>query len=377
MGNDLTVYNQLVISTDECLKSIEREIGIKTKCTPFAVKLIESLKTLNIKTEQDSLNAANTLMSGLQTLHMGGIVPEDYDKIDFVKRGNTIIPSARVEAFMRAAARKGYRITDTIIAVPQADADSTYFKENFFQGDIIYTLEDQRNESDREITAERLVKGYFKKFICRLDIHDINQNRRITMIICELSNSEMLTIASASEQGIYMSKWEEFTNQYGQKKKRKVITKELNSDTFWVKWTSDMVNKSIIRKALKRVKEVLPELKETIYAFEHEDEYADITTTTEQDINIPVTEEPKENVKLDKLTDEQMADCKELYELWKANPKLAEDKCAEIKELFESGVDKQTVINEEYASIVVLSWSKSKWPQIARYFTDDKQSKEN
>ena len=63
--------------------------------------------------------------------------------------------------------------------------------------------------------------------------------------------------------------------------------------------------------------------------------------------------------------------------LWRANPKLAEDKLAEIKDLCESGADRQTIINEEYASIIVLSWSKSKWPQIARYFTNDEQSEEN
>lgn len=375
MSNKLSVYNQLIVSTDECLKSIEREIGIKTKCMPFAVKLIEALKTLDIKTDQEALNAANTLMSGLQTLHMGGIIPEDYDKIDFVKRGKTIVPGARVEAFMRAAARKGYRITDTIIAVPTADAESTYFKENFYNGDIIYTLEDLRKESDREVTADRLINGYFKKFICRLDIHDIDKNQRLTMVVCELSNAEILTIASASEQGIYKTKWEEFKNQWGQTKKRKVTTKELNTDTFWVKWTADMVNKSIIRKALKRVKEVLPELKETIYAFEHEDEYTDVPAV-EPDIQIPVVES-KEDVRLDKLTDEQMADCKELFELWRANPKLAQDKLTEIKGLCEEGADIQSIINEEYAAITVLSWSKTKWPQIARYFTNDKQSEKN
>ena len=133
MSNKLSVYNQLIVSTEECLKSINREIGLKTTCVPFAVKVIEALKTLNIKTEQDALNAANTLMSGLQTLHQGGIVAEDYDKIDFVKRGNVIVPSARVEAFLRAAARKGYRITDTIVAVPIADGETTYFKENFYK----------------------------------------------------------------------------------------------------------------------------------------------------------------------------------------------------------------------------------------------------
>ena len=59
--SNLTVYNQLTSSTTECLRTIDREIGLKTKCMPFAVKVIGALKTLNIRTEQDELNAANIL----------------------------------------------------------------------------------------------------------------------------------------------------------------------------------------------------------------------------------------------------------------------------------------------------------------------------
>lgn len=365
MSNKLSVYNQLIVSTDECLKSINREIGLKTTCVPFAVKVIEALKTLTIRTEQEALNAANTLMSGLQTLQQGGIIAEDYDKIDFVKRGNVIVPSARVEAFLRAAARKGYRITDTIVAVPVADSDTTYFKENFYNGDIIYTLEDKRNVADRAVTAQRVACKYFKKFLCRLDVHDIDKNQRVLMTVCEISDDEMLMIASASEQGLFKSKWEQYQTQYGIKK-RKVITNELNTDTFWVKWTSEMVNKSIIRRALKRVKEVLPELQETIYAFENDESTP--APVVERDIDIPIVDDAK-NVDLYNLSEEQQADCKEVYDLFVANPKLAEDKVKEIKSRFEKGEDKQAIINDEYASIVVLRRSK-KWSEIGGYFDE-------
>ena len=365
MSNKLSVYNQLIVSTDECLKSINREIGLKTNCVPFAVKVIEALKTLTIRTEQEALNAANTLMSGLQTLHQGGIIAEDYDKIDFVKRGNVIVPSARVEAFLRAAARKGYRITDTIVAVPVPDGDTTYFKENFYNGDIIYTLEDERKVPDRAITAQRVAGKYFKKFLCRLDVHDVDRNQRVLMTVCEISDDDMLMIASASEQGLFKSRWEPYKTQYGTKK-RKVITNELNTDTFWVKWTSEMVNKSIIRRALKRVKEVLPELQETIYAFENDD--VPETVINEPEIDIPVVDDT-EDVDIHNLSEQQQADCKEVYDLFVANPKLAEDKVAEIKARFEKGEDKQAIINDEYASILVLRRSK-KWSLIGGYFDE-------
>ena len=361
--SELSVYKQLTAGTDECLSALKREIGLKTDCMPFAVKLMEAMKTLNVRTEQEALNAANVLLAGLQTLSQGGIIAEDYDKIDFVKRGKTIVPSARVEAFLRAAARKGYRITDTIVAVPAEDANTTYFKENFYNGDIILTLEDRRFNPDRAVNAQRLISGYFAKFICRLDIHDVKQNKRITMTHCEMSLDDMLAVSSASEQGIYKSRWEEYDTKFG-KKKRKVITDELNSDTFWVNWTGEMVNKTIIRRALKRVKEVLPELTEAIYAFE-QDDYEETAEQPATVIEIPVQ---AENVDLHNMTSEQLADCQEMYNLFCANPKLAEDKTTEIKQMFENGAASQEVINKEYASIVVLKKSPAKWAEIGGFF---------
>ena len=357
-----TVYNQLVLSNETCLDTIKKEIGMKTKCMPFAVKVIEALKTLTIKTENDALDAANVFLGGMQSLMQGGIIAEDYDKLDFVKRGNTIVPSARVEAFYRAAARKGYRITDTIIAVPKADFATTYFKENFYNGDIIFTLEDERKEPDRVITAKRLAEKYFGKFICRLDIFDIDRNQRVTMVTTEISADDMLNIASSSEQGIFVSKWEKYVNDYGQTKKRKVFTNEINSGSFWVKWTSEMVNKSIIRRALKRVREVLPELKETIFAFDREED--DIPVVVDDDkIVIPV-QQNIENVDLNNLNAEQKADCDDMLEMFKANPKLADDKFNQIISRFKSGEDKQSVINDEYASIIPLMKSRKKQEQL-------------
>lgn len=365
MVNEVSVYQQLTAGTGECLAALKREIGMKTNCMPFAVKLIEAMKTLSVRTEQEALSAANVLLSGLQTLSYGGIKPEDYDKIDFVKRGKTIVPSARVEAFYRAAARKGYRITDTIVAVPAEDANTTYFKENFYNGDVILTLEDRRFNADRAVNAQRLIGGYFAKFLCRLDVHDIKQNKRILMTHCEMSLEDMLAVSAASEQGIYKSRWEEYDTKYG-KKKRKVITDEINTETFWVNWTGEMVNKTIIRRALKRVKEVLPELTESIYAFE-QDEYEEAAATAEPEIAIPMQ---AERVDLHHLTSEQVADCQEMYQLFCANPHLAEDKTKEIKEMLDGGASAQDVIDREYASIVVLKKSPAKWAEIGAYFDE-------
>lgn len=365
MGNEMTVFKQMTVGTKECLDVIKREIGMKSTCYPFAVKLVEALVSLNdsLKTEQDQLNAANTLLSGLQTLMQGGIVAEDYDKIDFVKRGKTIVPSARVEAFYRAASRKGYRITDTIIAVPKEDFDTTYFDEHFYNGSIVYVLKDRRFNSDRTVTAQRLIDKYFSKFLCRLEVQEARSHKRVAMVVTEMSIDDLLKVASASSQGFYKTHWDDNL-------KKRVATDELNPDSFWCKWTGEMVNKSVIRRALKRIKEVLPELTETIYAFE-QDEYIEPENKPVEidpiEIEIPVE---TEDVNLNKLTAEQMADCKEVLELWKANPKLAEDKLNEVKELIESGKPAQEIVNEDYASIYVLKMSPQKWAVIGGYFNE-------
>lgn len=364
----LSVYKQLTSGATDCLQAIKREIGMKTTCTPFAVKLIAALSELQPETEREELNAANVLLSGLQTLMQGGIIAEDYDKIDFVKRGGTIVPSARVEAFYRAAARKGYRITDTIVPVPKEDYETTYFKENFHNGDIVYTLEDLRKNPDRAVTARRLVDKYFSKFLCRLDVTEVKSGKRVVMSVCEVSIDDVLAIASASEQGLYKSEWVAYDTKWG-KKKKKVITDELNESTFWVKWTGEMVNKTVIRRALKRIKEVLPELSDSIYAFEQDEYIPEETINKEEAIDIPIAYD-EDNVNLYNLSDEQQAECLELYELYKANPKLAEDKFNEIMHLIEEGYAAQDIINKEYAGLVVLKKSKEKWAKIGGYFDE-------
>lgn len=368
MSNTLSVYRQMIESPSNMFSVLKNEIGLKTDCSPFAIKAINALKTLGNLTQTESTIAANVFLDNLQTLNQGGIKAEDYDKIDFVKRGKTITISARVEAFYRAAARKGYTITDKIIGVPKEDSKTTYFREEFQNGKMILILEDKRLNTDRKITAERIANGYFSKFICRFIVVNIKNGMQL-MTECEISNEEMLQIANTSEQGIYVSKWVEYKKPNGYTGKKKVITEELNKDGFWYKWTGEMVKKTIIRRGLKRVKEVLPEIKEEIYAFEKDEEYENISHEEPPKIEIEIPMDTV-NVDLHNLTAEQKADVKETLEIFKANPKLATDTANEIKALLESGTDIGSVINTYYASIVIIAKSKKTFPIIAPWFED-------
>lgn len=364
----LTVYKQMTSSPGDLLSVMKQEIGVKSTCLPFAVKAMEALNSLGSKlTESEALNAANVFLANMQTLTQGGITAEDYDKIDMVKRGKTITISARVEAFLRAAARKGYRITETIVAVPKDDGNTTYFKENFYNGEIVYTLEDRRINGDRKITAERLISNYFDKYLCRLEVADVKQGKRLVMTVCEMSNEDVLNASMASESGIYKTKWEKYKDNWGNEKNRKIVTEELNVGSIWNIWTSEMVAKTVIRRALKRVREVLPELKDTIYAFDPE-------TMQEQPAIEPVIEIPLEvvNIDLDNLTEQQKDEAREIKELWKANPKLAIDTANEIMAMYD-GKNTQEIINTHYASIINIKVRKRLAPIIQPLFDEPEQ----
>ena len=110
----------------------------------------------------------------------------------------------------------------------------------------------------------------------------------------------------------------------------------------------------------------MPELQEAIYAFEQDEAINEEELVVVPEVEIPIENKVK-GVDLNNLTEEQVADCTEMLELYKANPKLAEDKTKEIVARFENGDKKQDIINDEYAAIVALSKSRNKWAVLAPY----------
>lgn len=361
----ISVYGKLT-NPASFTRTFSDETGIKDVCTPFVNKALDELAKLpKNMSEYQCRTAANTFLSGMQTLYQGGILPEDYDKIDFVKRGMTVVPSARVEAFYRAAARKGYRMSDTIVAVSKEDAAGTYFEEHFHNGQIIFVLKDSRKNTDRKITAERIAKGYFDRYLIRLTVHDIATNVQVASVLAELYNSELIAISNSSDQGIFKAKW---VDGYGGKKTRQV-SEELNTIGFWYKWTNPMVQKTMVKQALRRVRETLPALKDTIYAFEQDDEVPETTPLQQQPvIEVPVVEKQERNVDFKNLTDNQKQECRELQAVYKANPIMRMDDALEIEQLVQSGTDKADIINERFAQIFCLKLSKSAWEIIDPYF---------
>ena len=88
---ELTVFQKMTASTVELIKTVNTEIGFKC-CQPFAVRALDALNELKLKTESEAKRAANVFLDNLQTLFQGGVTSEDYDKLDLVKRGNVINP---------------------------------------------------------------------------------------------------------------------------------------------------------------------------------------------------------------------------------------------------------------------------------------------
>lgn len=372
--NELTVFQQMTASTAQLIKTVSKEIGVKC-CQPFAVRAFDALNELNLKTENEAKKAANVFLDNLQTLCQGGIVSEDYDKLDLIKRGNVITISARVQALIRAFRRKGFMLIDTIVPVPVGD--DVYFEESYQNGvGIIYLLKDKRINPDRDITAERLVDNYFKKFICRLEIKDLKNNRTI-MTVSEMTNKEVMYAQSASENGIFLSEWKEVVDKTGQvvyingrAKKYKVIydgtngkETKLNTDSIWYKWTAEMVRKTVMRRALKNIKEAIPELLDTIMAFDT-DFVPNEPTNNDEEVVIDIEGINNTDVDLTNLTKEQQNDVQEIYEIYIQNPENAKVDAEKIKSLYESGKPINEIYNEYYAELVNISKSKNLYPLI-------------
>lgn len=359
MGNELTVYNKMKTSTDMLCEVLKKEIGIKSTCIPFAVRAVDALNSLGTITESEGRQAANIFLDGLQTLIMGGTTTEDYDKIDMVKRGKTITLSLRVEGLIRAAARKGYRIVPTFVAVPKES--NIYFEETMQGGEICYLLKDDRKVGDREITAERFIKGYFDKFICRLEIRAVKTNTRVAMTTVEMSNAEVMAAHNASDNGLYYSNWVD----NGTGRKVKVFADgsdgkepKFNKTSFWWKWTSEMIYKTVLRRAIKKVRDALPELESTFYSFDEQPTI--IETPQEKPIEMPKVEIKSDNVDLYNLTEDQKKDADEVLEIYKANPARAVQEASEImRKFYEGGKTAQELVNTHFAELACLMRGKT------------------
>lgn len=368
---ELSIFQRMTSSTAELINVVNREVSTKC-CQPFAVRAFEALNSLGLKNEDEARRASNIFLDNLQALIQGGITTEDYDKLDLVKRGNAITISARVQALIRSARRKGFTIVETVIAVPKDD--DIYFEEDYKDGiGIVYLLRDKRINPDRDITAERLVKGYFKRYLCRLEVKEVKTNRTI-MTVTEMTNDEIMYAQSSSDNGIYQSEWVEYQDKSGKTKKKKVIYDgtngtevKLNPSAIWYKWTAEMVKKTIVRRALKNIREALPELSQTIMAFDSaEDVYVKNTpNNTGDDVKIiEVDGINNTDVDLLHLTDEQQKDVDEVFEIYKQNPANAKMDAEAIKEKYENGVAVNELVNEYYAELVNLSKSKKLYPLV-------------
>lgn len=372
MANNITVYGQLTSSTEALIKVVQHEVGVKA-CQPFAVRAFDALSKLSIKTDAEARLASNIFLDNLQSLLQGGVTTEDYDKIDFVQRGNIVTISARVQALIRACRRKGFTLKETIVAVPKDD--DVYFEEEYKDGvGIIYLLKDGRKQPDRDITAERLINNYFKRFLCRLEIKN-NITNEIIMTTTEMTNSEVMNAQASSENGLFQSEWVTYLDKYQKEKKKKIIHDGsdgndpiLNKNSIWYKWTSEMVKKTIIRRALKNIKETLPELQQTFMAFDKDEELVkEVKEKAKPDIQEVIIEaDGVETIKVDllHLTKEQQSDVDEMFDIYKQNPKTAQADAEHIKELYETGMPIQDIIDEHYPELVNISKSKKLYPLI-------------
>jgi hypothetical protein len=243
--------------------------------------------------------------------------------------------------------------------------DSKIYYDEAIQGNnILYVLKDDHQITDREITADRLLKGYFDKFLCRLEIRDAKSNQIVAITVTEMSNAEIIAIHNSSDRGIYKSEWLEDVKT---KKKHKVVYDgkdgrkcEYDNESFWVKWTGEMVRKTVLRRALKKVREALPELERTFFAFEEQPIVVGEPLPPEKPLELPQNDIPNENVDIYNLTEEEQKEVAEMLDCYKANPQLATNDANKIMgEYFEKGKSAQELVNAHYAELANLMKGKT------------------
>ena len=118
-----------------------------------------------------------------------------------------------------------------------------------------------------------------------------------------------------------------------------------------------------MRRALKNIKEAIPELQDTIMAFET-DYIPPTPESNDDEVVIEVDGVNNIDVDLFNLTDEQQQDVKEMMEIYKQNPANATLDAEKIKSLYEQGKPINEIRNEFYAEIVNLSKSKNTYPLV-------------
>ena len=125
-----------------------------------------------------------------------------------------------------------------------------------------------------------------------------------------------------------------------------------------------MVKKTVIRRALKNIKEAIPELAQTIMAFDTD--FDNTPPESVEDENVIEVEGFNNNLNVDlrNLTEDQENDVAEMFEIYAQNPASAMVDAEKINELYKSGKAINEIINEYYAELVNLSKSKKTYPLI-------------
>ena len=125
-----------------------------------------------------------------------------------------------------------------------------------------------------------------------------------------------------------------------------------------------MVKKTVLRRALKNIKEAIPELAQTIMAFDTD--FDNTPPESVEDENVIEVEGFNNNLNVDlrNLTEDQENDVAEMFEIYAQNPASAMVDAEKINELYKSGKAINEIINEYYAELVNLSKSKKTYPLI-------------
>ena len=286
----------------------------------------------NTWTNVDKERALTRFIGRMADITNLGLNATDSELIYMIPYGKELNVMTHYQAIQRAASRKGYRID--IAVFPVAKDDTIWFDEEIMNGERVSVKKGEQKNRDLEITADRLLDGYFSNFWLRMSVYKVNQKGGKDIFIRDitacLTPREIIEKHAALSETAFATKWVPTgeknpdgtpkLNKWGKPECRKVKdTSKFNPDSVWAKFTSIMVWKSVLRSMTWLVKESLPALAPVF-------EFDDMTDSTPPEIlkkaDEPVDTVAVEIINLDNAPQEVINMADEIKSAYKDNPLL-------------------------------------------------------
>jgi hypothetical protein len=270
-NNELTYYNQLrMASAPDGIALINKLGKFGAVSDLLALKIIETASNMEIKTVDAAHSVWMSLRSSGQKLQAQGfIAQEDGDLVYAIPRfgkNPTITLQKHWKLPIRLARRKGFQVDADFWAVPKENSDAHFVQRRDAQENIRFDWVESKKPFVRiEENIQNILEEKFETFAIRVTIRKITNTGGYIFVreFAQELSAKRLIERMAMAQDLYARKW--IADESGHKKSVILTDKDgakiINSGAIWVKWTPEMVRKTLFNSVATMFDESLPELR--------------------------------------------------------------------------------------------------------------------